>query len=386
MTLSPPALLASARRIVIKIGSALVVDENGARREWLDALAAEVRAALDAGQEILIVTSGAVALGRPALGISPKERSSTIPLERRQAAAAVGQFYLFAAWREAFSAHGVTAAQILLTTFETEDRRMHLNARATIGTLLAEKIVPIVNENDTVSTGELRYGDNDRLSARVAQMIGADLLLVLSTTDGLYTANPDLDKTAEHIPFVAAISGAHEAMAGDALAGPSTGGMRSKIEAAKLATRAGATMIITKGMAPGPLSALRSGQARATLFAAQDNSPQTARKRWIEGHVRPRGTLYIDSGAVQALESGRSLLPVGVRRVEGDFTRGDAVRIAEENSGKILGMGLCAYDCADAARIAGRKSGEISALLGFVGRDEMIHRDDMALLLREKPI
>lgn len=380
--LPPSSLLSSARRIVIKIGSALVVDEKGARKDWLDALAAEVRAALDRGQEILIVTSGAVVLGRPALGIGPKERSAAIPLERRQAAAAVGQFYLFAAWREAFSAHGVTAAQILLTTFETEDRRMHLNARATIGALLAEKIVPIVNENDTVSTGELRYGDNDRLAARVAQMIGADLLLVLSTTDGLYTANPDLDPGAEHIPFVAAISGEHEKMAGDALAGPSTGGMRSKIEAARLATRAGAAMIITKGVVPGPLSALTSAHARATVFAAQ-GTPQTARKRWIEGHVRPRGTLYIDDGAVRALEDGRSLLPVGVRRVEGDFSRGDAVRIAAESSGQVLGIGLCAYDSADAARIAGRKSAEIVEIIGFSGRDEIVRRDDMALTRRD---
>lgn len=378
MTQPPSFLLFSARRIVIKIGSALVVDENGARKNWLGALAGEVRAALERGQEILIVTSGAVALGRPALGIGPKERSAAIPLERRQAAAAVGQFYLFAAWREAFSAHGVTAAQILLTTFETEDRRMHLNARATVGALLAEKIVPIVNENDTVSTGELRYGDNDRLAARVAQMIGADLLVILSTTDGLYAANPDLDPKAEHIPFIAAISGEHERMAGDALAGPSTGGMRSKIEAARLATRAGTAMLIAKGLEEKPLTALLEGRARASVFAAQGN-PQSARKRWIEGHVRPKGTLFIDDGAAKALESGGSLLPVGVRRIEGDFARGDAVTIARESDGRTLGMGLCAWDAADAARIAGRRSAEIAEILGFSGRAEMVHRDDLAL-------
>lgn len=375
---SPSSLLSSARRIVIKIGSALVVDESGPRKGWLDALSREIRAALDRGQEVLIVTSGAVALGRPALGIGPKEKSSAIALERRQAAAAVGQFYLFAAWREAFSAHGVTAAQILLTTFETEDRRMHLNARATIHALLSEKIVPIVNENDTVSTGELRYGDNDRLAARVAQMIEADLVLVLSTTDGLYTANPDLDPKAEHIAFVAAIAPEHEQMAGDALAGPSTGGMRSKIEAARLATRAGAALLIARGVEESPLTALLENRARATVFAAQGN-PRTARKRWIEGHVRPRGALLIDDGAVRALEAGGSLLPVGVRDIEGDFARGDAVRIVSHSDGRLLGVGLSAWDAPDARRIAGRRSTEISGILGFSGREEMIHRDDLAL-------
>lgn len=373
------ALLACARRVVVKIGSALVVGPDGApRASWLEALAADVRACLERGQQILIVTSGAVGLGRKALGISPLARPGSIPLARKQAAAAVGQFYLFSAWNTAFSAQGLTAAQILLTTFETENRRMHLNARATIDTLLGEGIVPIINENDTVSTGELRYGDNDRLSARVAQMIEADLLVLLSTTDGLYTADPGLDPAAEHIPFIGKITDDHARMAGDALAGVSTGGMRSKLEAARLVTRSGTAMIIAKGMDDAPISALARDALRSTVFAAH-GSTRTARKRWIQGSVRPRGTLIVDEGARKALEGGSSLLPVGVRAIEGTFARGDAVRIVTA-SGAPLGIGLCAYGDEDARKIAGRHSEEIPGILGYAGRNEMIHRDDLALL------
>lgn len=374
----PPALLTSARRIVVKIGSALVVGPDGApRTAWLESLAAELRALLDRGQDVLVVTSGAVGMGRKALGISATTRPGAIPLARKQAAAAVGQFYLFSAWKAAFSGQNITAAQILLTTYETENRRMHLNARATIHTLFAEKIVPIVNENDTVSTGELRYGDNDRLSARVAQMIEADLLIVLSTTDGLYTADPTIDPKAAHIPFVDRITDEHFRIAGDAVAGLSTGGMRSKIEAARIVTQSGTAMMIAKGMELAPLSALESGAIRSTVFAAQ-GSPQNARKRWIQGSVKPRGTLYVDEGARRALEGGSSLLPVGVRKIEGMFERGDVVRILTE-SGESLGIGLCAYGSEDARKIAGRRSEDILSILGYAGRDEMVIRDDLAL-------
>lgn len=372
----PSALLTAARRIVVKIGSALVVTPDGTpRTAWLDALAGDVRACLERGQQILIVTSGAVGLGRKALGISTTARPGAIPLARKQAAAAVGQFTLFSAWNAAFSAQGLTAAQILLTTFETENRRMHLNARATIDTLLGEKIVPIINENDTVSTGELRYGDNDRLSARVAQMIEADLLILLSTADGLYTADPHLDPSATHIPFIEKITDEHARMAGDAAAGLSTGGMRSKLEAARLVTRSGTAMMIANGLESAPLSALAMDALRSTLFAAQ-GSPQSARKRWIQASVRPRGSLYIDEGARRALEGGSSLLPVGVRLVEGTFERGDAVRILTE-SGAPLGIGLSAYGAGEARKIMGRRSEDIPEILGYAGRDEMVHRDDL---------
>ncbi|MCB9979258.1 MAG: glutamate 5-kinase [Rhodospirillales bacterium] len=375
---TPASLLTSARRIVVKIGSALVVGPDGApRTDWLDALAAELRGILDRGQDILIVTSGAVGMGRKALNISPKARPGAIPLARKQAAAAVGQFYLFSAWKSAFSAQNLTAAQILLTTYETENRRMHLNARATIHTLLSEKIVPIVNENDTVSTGELRYGDNDRLAARVAQMIESDLLVILSTTDGLYTADPTIHQNAAHIPFVDQITQTHVEMAGDATPGLSTGGMRSKLEAARLVTRSGTAMMIAKGMDLAPLTALAGNALRATVFAAQ-GSPQSARKRWIQGSVKPRGALYVDEGARRALEGGSSLLPVGVRKIEGTFDRGDAVRILTE-SGVPLGIGLCAYNSEDARKIAGRRSEDILIILGYAGRDEMVNRDDLAL-------
>lgn len=375
---SPSTLLSNARRIVVKIGSALVVSPDGRpRMAWLEAMAADVKACVDRGQQILVVTSGAVGLGRRALKISDTARPGSIPLARKQAAAAVGQFYLFSAWNGAFSAQGITAAQILLTTFETENRRMHLNARATIDTLLTEEIVPIINENDTVSTGEMRYGDNDRLAARVAQMIEADVLILLSTTDGLYTADPTADPSAVHIPYVGRITDEHVRMAGDAVPGLSTGGMRSKLEAARLATRSGTAMVIAKGMDLSPLSALARDDLRATVFAAH-GTPQSARKRWIQGSVRPRGTLVIDEGARKALEGGSSLLPVGVVKIEGTFNRGDAVRIVGE-SGKLLGVGLCAYGSDDACKMIGRRSEDLPETLGYVGRNEMVHRDHLAL-------
>lgn len=375
---NPSTLLSAARRIVVKIGSALVVGEDGAPRgAWLESMAADVKACVDRGQQILVVTSGAVGLGRRALNISSTARPGSIPLARKQAAAAVGQFYLFSAWNTAFSAQGITAAQILLTTFETENRRMHLNARATIDTLLTEGIVPIINENDTVSTGELRYGDNDRLAARVAQMIAADVLVLLSTTDGLYTADPTLDPSAVHIPYIPQIGDEHVKMAADAVPGLSTGGMRSKLEAARLATRSGTAMMIAKGMDLSPLSTLARDGMRASVFAAHGN-PQSARKRWIQGSVRPRGVLVVDAGASTALEGGSSLLPVGVVRIEGTFDRGDAVRIVTE-SGKLIGIGLCAYGSDDARKIVGRRSEDMAESLGYAGRNEIIHRDDLAL-------
>ena len=365
---------AEARRIVVKIGSALLVDRRTGRLKatWLNSLADDVADLAAAGREVILVSSGAIALGRHVLGL-PK---GTLELERSQAAAAVGQISLASAYQDIFRVRGLVVAQVLLTFGDTEERRRYLNARRTMDTLIAHRAIPVVNENDTVATAEIRYGDNDRLSARVASMMSADVLVLLSDIDGLYTAPPARNPKAEHIPEVRAITPEIEAMAGDPGSELSKGGMRTKIEAAKIALGGGTSMVITTGETMHPLKALGAG-ARCTWFVATSDAV-AARKRWISGQLEPAGVVVIDAGAEKALAAGKSLLPAGVTRVEGAFDRGDAV-IIRGADGRELGRGLVAYARADAERIAGRKSGEIARILGHAGRAELIHRDDMAL-------
>jgi glutamate 5-kinase len=365
---------ARARRVVVKIGSALLADrETGElKAEWLRSLIEDVAALAKGGKDVVLVSSGAVALGRHKLGL-PK---GALELEQSQAAAAVGQIGLAHAYQELAGAHGLTAAQILLTLGDTEERRRYLNARHTIETLLSLKAIPVVNENDTVATAEIRYGDNDRLSARVASMVSADCLVLLSDIDGLYTAPPSEDPSATHIPLVTEITADIEAMAGDAGTELSKGGMKTKIEAGRIAISAGTHMVITSGKVLHPLRAIGEG-APCTWFLAPSD-PVTARKRWIAGALEPRGTLHIDAGAEKALFSGKSLLPAGVKRLDGTFDRGDAV-IIRAPDGRELGRGLAAYARTDAERILGKKSSEIAEILGFEGGPELVHRNDMAL-------
>jgi glutamate 5-kinase len=324
------------------------------------------------GREVVLVSSGSIALGRHKLGL-PR---GPLELEQSQAAAAVGQIGLAHAYQELAAQCGLTVAQILLTLGDTEQRQRYLNARHTIETLLSLKAIPVVNENDTVATAEIKYGDNDRLSARVAGMVSADCLVLLSDVDGLYTAPPGEDPTATHIPLVTEITAEIEAMAGDAGTELSKGGMKTKIEAGRIALGAGTNMVITSGKVLNPLRAITEG-GRVTWFLAKQD-PVTAKKRWIAGQLEPRGTLYVDAGAERALAKGKSLLVAGVTRVEGAFERGDAV-IIRAADGRELGRGLSAYAKADAARILGRKSSEIAEILGFEGGPELIHRNDMAL-------
>jgi glutamate 5-kinase len=362
------------RRIVIKIGSALLVDRaNGRLRSaWLEALANDIVHLTKGGREVLVVSSGAIALGRGVLGL-PR---GSLKLEESQAAAAVGQIALAHAYTETLHKVGLTAGQVLLTLGDTEERRRYLNARSTIGTLLRLRAVPVINENDTVATSEIRYGDNDRLAARVATMMSADLLVLLSDVAGLYTAPPASDSNATLVEAVERITPAIEAMAGAAGSELSRGGMQTKIEAGKIATSAGTTMVIASGHGPNPLARITAGE-KCTWFLP-DANPVTARKRWISGHLETRGAVIVDAGAVRALRAGKSLLPAGVSKVEGGFHRGDAVAIRGPN-GEEIGRGLVAYDATDAERLVGRNSGEIETILGFAGRAEMIHRDDMAL-------
>jgi glutamate 5-kinase len=375
-TASPPPRVewASSRRIVVKIGSALLVDRatGKLRAEWLDSLAADATALVDAGKQVLLVSSGAIALGRHVLGL-PK---GALELEKSQAAASVGQISLSSAYQDAFRSRGITVAQILLTLGDTEERRRYLNARRTIDTLLEHRAIPVVNENDTVATSEIRYGDNDRLSARVASMMSADTLVLLSDIDGLYTAPPGSHPDARHLPEVRAITAEIEAMAGDAGSELSKGGMKTKIEAGKIALASGTNMIIASGKINHPLRAIAEGGTCTWFLAPSD--PVSSRKRWIAGQLEPRGVLEIDAGAERALLSGKSLLPAGVIRVDGTFDRGDAV-IIRGPDGRELGRGLVAYARPDADQIIGRKSGAISAILGHEGRAELVHRDDMAL-------
>ena len=363
-----------ARRIVVKIGSALLADRATGmlKASWLASLMDDVAALHRAGKEVVLVSSGAIALGRHKLAL-PK---GPLELEQSQAAAAVGQISLAHAYQQLAAQHGLTVAQILLTLGDTEERRRYLNARHTIEMLLKLKAIPVVNENDTVATAEIKYGDNDRLSARVASMVWADCLVLLSDIDGLYSAPPGTQPDARHIPIVNEITAEIEAMAGGAGTELAKGGMKTKIEAGKIALSAGTNMVITTGKVMNPLTAIASG-CTVTWFLAKTD-PVTAKKRWIAGHLEPRGTVHVDPGAAQALISGKSLLPAGVRRVDGDFERGDAV-IIRAPDGRELGRGLVAYAQEDAARIVGRKSAEIGDILGFVSGPELIHRDDMAL-------
>ncbi len=367
--------LAQARRLVVKIGSALVVDSVRAapRSAWLDGVATDIAALRARGVDVIVVSSGAIALARRTLNLTQKR----LRLEEKQAAAAVGQIRLAQAWTEALSAHGLTAAQLLLTLDDTEDRRRYLNARATLTTLLGLGCVPVINENDSVATAEIRFGDNDRLAARVAEMVEADQLLLLSDIDGLYTADPRRHPDARHIPVVASITDEIESMGGEPPPGYSSGGMRTKLAAARIATGAGCAMAIAVGHVERPLAALEAG-ARCTWFLPAPEG-RSARKRWILGTLQPQGSYTVDDGAAHALAEGRSLLPAGVRTLSGHFDRGDAVEV-RGSDGRALARGLSAYASADAARIIGHRSAEIEAILGWRGRDELIHRDDLVLL------
>lgn len=367
--------LESCKRVVVKIGSALLVDDDSGqvRRSWLDALTDDVAALTKNGTEVVLVSSGAIAVGRRQLGL----RSGSLKLEEKQASAASGQILLAHAYQEALARHDVTVAQVLLTLGDTEERRRHLNARNTLTTLLRLGAVPVINENDTVATSEIRFGDNDRLAARVAAMMNADVLVLLSDIDGLYTADPKRDPNAEFLSEISAITPEIEAMGGDALPGYSSGGMVTKLAAAKIAVGAGCKMVITDGSAMSPLKGLSSGQ-RASWFLS-DVEPRTARKRYIAGALQPQGRLVLDDGAVKALKGGKSLLPAGVTAVEGSFQRGDSVTLLSR-SGEEIARGLAAYSASDTGRIIGYQSGEIEARLGYRGREELIHRDDLVLM------
>jgi glutamate 5-kinase len=365
---------ARAKRIVVKIGSALLTDlATGAlKSEWLASLVDDVAALVASGKQVVLVSSGAIALGRHALKL-PK---GPLALEQSQAAAAVGQISLAHAYQELARARGLVAAQVLLTLGDTEERRRYLNARHTIDTLLSLKAIPVVNENDTVATTEIRYGDNDRLSARVASMVSADCLVLLSDVDGLYTAPPGAKTPGERLDVVTAITPQIEAMAGDAGTELSKGGMKTKLEAGRIALQAGTHMVIASGKVQNPLAAIAAGCPCTWFLAPSD--PLTAKKRWIAGQLEPKGHVFVDAGAEKALAAGKSLLPAGVARLQGTFDRGDAVVIRSAD-GRELGRGLIAYAKADAERIIGKKSSEIAAILGVSRCDELIHRDDMAL-------
>ncbi|MGD1924132.1 MAG: glutamate 5-kinase [Paracoccaceae bacterium] len=365
--------LATASRLVVKIGSALLVaPETGVlRRDWLAALAEDVADLKRDGRHVVIVSSGAIALGRRVLDFGP----GGLSLEQSQAAAAIGQTRLVQAWEQALSAHGIMAAQVLLTLEDTERRRRYLNGRATLAALLNVGAVPVVNENDTVATDEIRYGDNDRLAARVALMADADTLILLSDIDGLYTANPREDTSARHIAEVAEITPEIEAMAGGTGTSGAKGGMKTKLQAAQIAMQGGCAMIVTRGETWNPLAALRNG-ARSTRFLPL-TEPSAARKRWIAG-MKPKGHVHIDAGAADALHHGKSLLAAGVRGVEGDFQRGDPVEILGPDGAKIASA-LTGYGADDARAIAGVRSERIGDILGYPVRAALVHRDDMVI-------
>jgi glutamate 5-kinase len=374
----PAAPLSRARLVVVKVGSALLVDGDSGRvnRAWLETLVEDLLRLRRRGQKVILVSSGAIALGRRRLGL----KAGPLRLEDSQAAAAVGQIRLAHAYKELLEGNDVTVAQVLLTLEDSERRRRYLNARATLESLLALGALPVINENDTVATAEIRYGDNDRLAARVAQMASADCLVLLSDVDGLYSADPNTDPGARFIGEVAHISPEIEAMAGHTVSGVGTGGMRAKILAARIAVTAGCHMCIAAGAHPHPLRRIEEG-ARCTWFLPSA-TPAAARKQWIAGTLRPSGALIIDAGALRALFEGRSLLPAGVTAARGRFDRGDTVSVFSAE-GLEIARGIVAYSDADAARIMGRRSGEIADILGFRGRDEMIHRDDLVLLRQE---
>jgi len=378
--MSPASPLAAARRLVVKIGSSILVDEarGEVRRDWLEALAddvARLHRGVDgrAGCEVVLVSSGAIRLGRASLGLA----NGVLRLEESQAAAATGQIRLAHAYQAALARHGITVAQVLLTLDDSEARRRYLNARQTMATLLGLRAVPVINENDTVATDEIRFGDNDRLGARVAEMISADTLVLLSDIDGFYTGDPRNDPDAVLIPEIREITPALEAMAGGAASELSNGGMATKLIAGRIAMAAGCRMAIADGRPVGALGRLIDGSARCTWFVPE-GSPLSARKKWIRGSLKTTGTLTVDDGAVRALSSGKSLLPAGVTAIDGDFRRGDVVDV-RDRTGRMLARGLVAYAADDARRIAGRKSAEIERLLGFRGRDEIVHRDDLVV-------
>jgi glutamate 5-kinase len=366
--------LLRARRVVVKVGSALLVDTQAGTPNsiWLETLAADVAAMRVRGQEVLLVSSGAIALGRRQLGLS----SARLKLEEKQAAAAVGQIRLAHAWKQALELHTLTVAQILLTFGDTEERRRYLNARNTLSTLLRLGAIPVINENDTVATAEIRYGDNDRLAARVAQMISADCLVLLSDVDGLYSADPGKDPAARFIPDVHTINADVERMAGGAASAVGSGGMATKISAAKIAVAAGCHMAVALGREQHPLRRIEQG-ARCTWFHPSV-TPATVRKQWIAGALKPAGELHVDEGAAAALGRGKSLLPAGVTKVVGRFKRGDAL-IVRGPDGKEIARGLSAYSSLDAERLRGRHSSDFETVLGFHGRDEIVHRDDLVI-------
>ncbi|MFM9974606.1 MAG: glutamate 5-kinase [Beijerinckiaceae bacterium] len=366
--------VASFKRIVVKVGSSLLVDPaKGPKAAWLTALVDDLAVLHGQGIDVLVVSSGAIALGRTVLDY-PK---GALTLDRSQAAAAVGQIALARVWAEALGRHSIIAGQILITPQDTEERRRYLNARATLDELLARRAIPVINENDTVATAEIRYGDNDRLAARVATMAGADLLVLLSDIDGLYTAPPAQDPSATMIPVVPRITPEIEAMAGGAASEFSRGGMATKIEAAKIAVAGGAHMIIANGKRLNPVKAIDQG-ANCTWFLTPSD-PVSARKRWIGGSLELRGVIVVDAGAVKALQTRKSLLPAGVRSIEGTFERGDAVLLRGPDGAEV-GRGLAGYDAREARAIMGVNSRDIQRILGYAGRSAMIHRDDLVLI------
>ena len=373
-----PGPLARARRVVVKVGSALLVDAATGRlnRVWLESLAEDLKLLRRRGQQLIVVSSGAIALGRRHLGLP----AGSLRLAEKQAAAAVGQIRLAHAYKEMLETEGMSVAQMLLTLEDSEQRTRYLNARATLEALLALGAIPVVNENDTVATAEIRYGDNDRLAARVAQMASADCLVLLSDVDGLYTADPNRDPGAAFIERVLQITPEIEAMAGRSASDVGSGGMATKIAAAKIAIGAGCHMCIAAGQHAHPLRRIESGE-RCTWFVPA-STPVAARKQWIAGTLRPAGAIHIDAGALDALRAGRSLLPAGITGTLGRFESGDTVSVLSAD-GVEVARGIAAYSDADAARIMGRRSSEIEALLGFRGRDEMIHRDDLVILNTE---
>jgi glutamate 5-kinase len=376
MIAQPPASsakpLLEARRVVIKVGSALLVESATGRlnRTWLETLASDISRLRQRGQEVLLVSSGAIALGRRHLGLP----AGKLKLDESQAAAAVGQISLAHAWKEVLEQHGLGVAQILLTFGDTEERRRYLNARNTLGTLLRLGAIPVINENDTVATAEIRYGDNDRLAARVAQMISADCLLLLSDVDGLYTADPTRDANAQFVPEVRAITPEIERMAGGVSSDVGSGGMATKIAAARIAVNAGCHMCVSLGRELHPVKRIEDGARCSWFYPAA--TPGTVRKQWIAGALKPAGELIVDAGAAAALRAGKSLLPAGVTAVQGSFQRGDAVVIRDAD-GYELARGLAAYSSRDAQRLKGRQSQDIEAVLGYRGRDELVHRDDL---------
>ena len=373
---TPDSPLVSARRVVVKVGSALLVDQETGRlnRDWLETLVDDLLRLRARHQQVILVSSGAIALGRRELKLA----KGPLRLEEKQAAAAVGQIRLAHAYKELLEEKGVTVAQVLLTLDDSEIRRRYLNARATLSALLDLGAMPVINENDTVATAEIRYGDNDRLAARVAQMASADCLLLLSDVDGLYTADPNKDPNAQFIERVRHVTPEIEAMAGRSMSDVGSGGMATKILAAKIAVSAGCHMCISAGHHEHPVRRIEEEGARCTWFTPTAN-PKAARKQWIAGTLRPAGALTIDEGALKALRAGKSLLPAGVKSASGRFDRGDTVSVLAPDGSEVA-RGIVAYSDADASRIMGRKSSEIEALLGFSGRAEMIHRDDLVIL------